>query len=89
MATTQKRDSLSEEYTQFLDICAQFTIREAIGSIVRLKQSAPFYEITFLDPLLTMQFLGLLFTIFTAFWVVKFDNKEEEKKKEDYLSGGS
>jgi hypothetical protein len=45
-ATTQKRDSLREAYTQFLDISAQFTILVAIASIVHLKQSAPFYKIT-------------------------------------------
>jgi hypothetical protein len=46
----------------FLDASAQFTIPVAIAAVVRLKQSAPLYEITFLESLTSMQFLALLST---------------------------
>jgi hypothetical protein len=46
----------------FLDASAQFSIPVAIATVVRLKQSAPLYEITFLQSLTSMQFLALLST---------------------------
>ncbi|RDI88124.1 hypothetical protein Vi05172_g2158 [Venturia inaequalis] len=46
----------------FLDASAQFTIPVAVASVVRLKQSAPLYEITFLESLTSMQFMALLAT---------------------------
>lgn len=59
----------------FIDASAGFTIPVAVGAIVRLKQDAPFYEITFLQSLLTMQFLGLL-AVITAAGVVDRDLKK-------------
>ncbi|KAH0543890.1 hypothetical protein FGG08_001791 [Glutinoglossum americanum] len=61
-----RREHLRNVFNMFLDTSAQFTIPVAVAAIVRLKQSAPFYEITFLQSLMTMQFLGLLSTIITA-----------------------
>lgn len=44
----------------FSDVNAAFSIPVAIAAIVRLKQHAPFFEITFLESLLTMQFIGMI-----------------------------
>ncbi|TFK67424.1 hypothetical protein BDN72DRAFT_859158 [Pluteus cervinus] len=44
----------------FTDASAQFTISVSVAMIVRIKQGAPLYEITFLHALTSMQFLGLL-----------------------------
>jgi len=44
----------------FMDASAGFSIPVAIATIVRLKQEPPFYEIAFLQWLLTMQFLSIL-----------------------------
>jgi hypothetical protein len=57
----------AQEYLQqvqdsFLDVSAQFSIPVAIAAVVRLYQSPPFFEISFLQSLTTMQFLSLLST---------------------------
>ena len=39
-----------------------FSIPVAIAAIVQLKQSAPLFEITFLQSLLTMQFVSIVAT---------------------------
>jgi hypothetical protein len=78
-AKPKKRNKLREAYTGFLDISAQFTIPVAIASIVRLKQSAPFYEITFLDSPLTMEFLGLLCTIVTGVCIMTVEKPDKEE----------
>ncbi|KAI9769492.1 MAG: hypothetical protein M1840_003969 [Geoglossum simile] len=44
----------------FLDTTAQFSIPVAVAAVVRLTQDPPFFEVAFLQSLLTMQFLGLL-----------------------------
>ena len=62
--STQKR--LSALHDSFLDISAQFSIPVAIAAIIRIKQNAPFYELAFLRPLTTMQFLSLLSTSVTV-----------------------
>ncbi|KAK3354006.1 hypothetical protein B0T25DRAFT_224006 [Lasiosphaeria hispida] len=46
--------------TTQLDTSVGFSIPVAIAAIVRLRQSPPFYEIAFLESLLTSQFLSLL-----------------------------
>jgi hypothetical protein len=54
----------TQEYLQqvqdsFLDVSAQFSIPVAIAAVVRLYQSPPFFEISFLQSLTTMQLLSL------------------------------
>jgi hypothetical protein len=61
----------TQEYFQqvqnsFLDVSAQFTIPVAVAAVVRLSQSPPFFEISFLQSLTTMQFFGLLSTTLAA-----------------------
>lgn len=60
------RKYLEKTHLQFLDTSAQFTIVIAIAAVVRLRQSAPFFEIIFMETLLTIQFLGLLSTALAA-----------------------
>jgi hypothetical protein len=52
-------DPLVRLHKNFWDANAGFTIPVAIAAIVRIR-GAPFYEIAFLESLLTMQFLSLL-----------------------------
>ncbi|KAK5654662.1 hypothetical protein OQA88_6985 [Cercophora sp. LCS_1] len=53
---------LASLVTAHLDMSVGFSVPVAIAAIVRIRQSAPFYEIAFLEPLLTSQFLSLLAT---------------------------
>lgn len=48
---------------EFIDASAQFTIPVAVAAIVRLRQDAPFFKVTFLQSLMSMQFFGLLAVI--------------------------
>ncbi|KAF7979971.1 hypothetical protein HWV62_40038 [Athelia sp. TMB] len=57
---------LEELHDGFLDVSAQFSIPVAVGAVTRFLQKPPFYEITFMHSLLTMQFLSLLSTAVTA-----------------------
>lgn len=61
---TQKR--LAALHDTFLDISAQFSISVVIAAVIRVRQRAPFYELAFLRPLTTMQFLSLLSTSVTV-----------------------
>lgn len=54
--------SLLELQTIFLHLTAQFTLPIAIAALVRLKQKAPFFEISFMNSLLLTQLLGLFST---------------------------
>jgi hypothetical protein len=60
----QKR--LASLHDSFLDTSAQFSISVGIAAVIRVKQNAPFYELAFLRPLATMQFLSLLSTSVTV-----------------------
>ena len=61
---SQKR--LASLHDAFLNISAQFSISVAIAAVIRVRQRAPFYELAFLRPLTTMQFLSLLSTSITV-----------------------
>lgn len=61
--TNKSLQSLQEA---FLDGSAQFGIPVAVAAVVRFRQHAPFYELTFLRSLTTMQFLSLLASCVTA-----------------------
>jgi hypothetical protein len=66
-----KLSRYTQEYLQqvqnsFLDVSAQFTISVAVAAVVRLYQAPPFFEISFIQSLTTMQFLGLLATALAA-----------------------
>ena len=63
--------------TTQLDTSVGFSIPVAIAAIARLRQSPPFYEIAFLESLLTSQFLSLL-AICLALGVLKL---HEDKSK--------
>ena len=63
---TCSQETLSTLHDSFLDISASFSIPVAIAAIFRITQNAPFYELAFLRPLITMQFLSLLSTSVTA-----------------------
>ena len=68
-------ECLRKTFFIFLDTSAQFTITVAIAAIARLRQSAPFFEIAFIESLLTIQFLGLLSTALAAvFWFSGHDD---------------
>lgn len=60
------QEYLQQVQNSFLDVSAQFTIPVAVAAVVRLYQSPPFFEISFLQSLTTMQFLGLLSTTLAA-----------------------
>ncbi|KAF7979988.1 hypothetical protein HWV62_40072 [Athelia sp. TMB] len=64
--TKQTVENLEELHDTFLDVSAQFSIPVAVAAVVRFRQDPPFYEITFMHSLLTMQFLSLLSTAITA-----------------------
>jgi hypothetical protein len=71
--------NIKKALNMFLDTSAQFTIPVSVAAIVRIKQSAPFYEITFLQSLMTMQFLGLLAASLTlaainTWYTLKFED---------------
>ncbi|TFK64490.1 hypothetical protein BDN72DRAFT_861324 [Pluteus cervinus] len=59
-----------ELHKDFVNASAQFTIPITIATVVRIKQDASLYEITFLQYLTSMQFLGLL-AVHVAGGVVK------------------
>ncbi|KAF7985916.1 hypothetical protein HWV62_43826 [Athelia sp. TMB] len=58
--------NLEDLHDAFLDVSAQFSIPVAVATVTRFLQNPPFYEITFMHSLTTMQFLSLLSTAVTA-----------------------
>ncbi|KAF7985918.1 hypothetical protein HWV62_43830 [Athelia sp. TMB] len=64
--TKQTVENLEDLHDSFLDVSAQFSIPVAVAAVVRFLQNPPFYEITFMHTLLTMQFLSLLSTAVVA-----------------------
>jgi hypothetical protein len=50
----------------FVDVSSQFTIPIAIAAVVRTGQRAPFFEITFLESLTSMQFAGFFAGVVAA-----------------------
>ncbi|KAK0732215.1 hypothetical protein B0H67DRAFT_95651 [Lasiosphaeris hirsuta] len=66
--------------TTHLDTSVGFSIPVAIAAMVRLGQSPPFYEIAFLESLLTSQFLSLL-AICLALGVLKLYEKEHSWRR--------
>lgn len=61
VGTVTIHDRLVGLQQSFIDANAGFAIPVAVAAIVRIKQQhVPFYELAFLEPLLTMQFLSLL-----------------------------
>jgi hypothetical protein len=50
----------------FIDVSSQFTITITIAAVVRTKQNAPFFEITFIESLTMMQFAGFFASVVAA-----------------------
>ncbi|TFK64483.1 hypothetical protein BDN72DRAFT_263454 [Pluteus cervinus] len=60
------RKKLQILHDTFVDASALFAIPVAIATIVRIRQAAPLYEISFLHSLTSMQFLALLAVVVTS-----------------------
>ncbi|KZP25982.1 hypothetical protein FIBSPDRAFT_1041064 [Athelia psychrophila] len=58
--------NLGALHDAFLDAIAQFSVPVAVATVIRFRQNPPFYEIVFMQSLVTMQFLSLLATAVAA-----------------------
>ena len=69
-----------EMHDAFLDANGQFCIAVAIAATIRLTQSPPFFEISFMESLIAMQFLGLLSTSIAAVAILLEKRQQQQKK---------
>ena len=75
-----ERKCLDAMHGAFIDISGPFCITVAIAATIRLKQAPPFFEIAFMEPLIVMQFLGLLSTSIAAVAIL-LDKRQQQQKK--------
>jgi len=76
------RDETRDLHSVFIDTSALFSIPAAVAAVVRMKQHAPYFEIAFLQSLLTMQFLGLLCTSIISFNIADGKKDSDKHKKQ-------
>ncbi|TFK64489.1 hypothetical protein BDN72DRAFT_901501 [Pluteus cervinus] len=79
------KSPLVKLHDAFVDSNAVFTISISIAALVRIKQDAPLYELSFLLSLTSMQFLGLLTVIITSMVTNPREEQDETKKRIRYL----
>jgi hypothetical protein len=80
MKNGENQEMYGEMHDAFLDANGQFCIAVAIAATIRLTQSPPFFEISFMESLIAMQFLGLLSTSIAAVAILLEKRQQQQKK---------
>jgi hypothetical protein len=74
-------EKLKELHFEFHGTSALFSVPVAIAAIVRAKQGAPLFEVSFLQSLLTMQFIGAISNNIAMSNIMRSIARDTEKSK--------